>query len=171
MKNVHSLLTEEINKVQVLDDLFIGEIVTQVRFIKGSSSYGKCRMIEDNTYQILLNEDFCKIAPEIEIRAVLMHEILHTLDGSSGHDEVWKNGIKRVLSVYSYDGYEDYHLCPSPYSRTRREYKHTLIPKNEKYFVSCPKCKRKWGYQRKAKVVKHPEWYRCVKCNCKLVRE
>ena len=36
--------------------------------------------------------------------------------------------------------------------------------------IECPCCHNRWGYQRMAKIVKYPSYYRCGKCKENLVR-
>lgn len=110
-----------------------------------------------------------------ELRSCLMHEVLHSISGSHGHDILWQKGVRLVKNAYKY-ACSEYHLNEHPYSKRRIEIGesdgHTslqtvLRPEDYKYEVMCPKCKSAWYFKRLCPTVKHPELASCRGCSSK----
>lgn len=165
------ILQEEIEKAKAIG-IQLKNISPKITLMKQNNFYGYCDF--GSLCKISLNEDFVTHADIMEIRATIMHEVLHATKKSDGHDEFWKQSIRKVLENYTYDGYEDFHLCEKPYSRSRSG-KHYVLPTKEstiQYIVSCPNCGTTWKYKRKTKTVTNPSKYYCMKCgkNHRLVR-
>lgn len=160
------MLQEEIEKAETIG-IQLRNISPKITLMNRNNYYGYCDF--GRPCKISLNKSFVTNAEPMEIRATLMHEVLHTTKKSNGHDEFWKRSVKKVLEHYSYNGYEDFHLCDKPYSRERigKHYKLQKSNRNKetvKYKVICPCCGTTWNYTRMTNTVKNPSNYWCTKC-------
>lgn len=170
------LLKEEIEKALALG-LELDTIDPIVGIDRSHSHYGCCKYLKNEPYKykIYITKFFLH-APIDEIRTVIMHEVLHTIKGSRGHDKIWKNAAIKVRKFYDYLG-GDYHLCSTPYSQDRRNYPHTQIEEKvdkntAKYQLKCPKCGYIFYKTRMCSMVKKPNNYWHTTCgkNYRLIR-
>lgn len=119
-EQIEQYLQKEIQKAKSLGiDLY--RISPDVRISKSKSTFGTCkRVVRDNeTVCYISISSFTRGFKKKEIKAILMHEVLHATVGSKGHDNLWREGCTLVKRSYSYDKYEKYHLNEHPYSKKR----------------------------------------------------
>lgn len=176
----NEILQEEIMKALAVG-IPLDVILPGIKLKSFTSRYGD---YSPATGQIRLCKEFVEKAPETEIRAVIMHEVLHSTRGSSGHDSIWRAAVNIVRNAYDYEGYEEFHLSPHPYGKERNGEFHprydlksgTNIKKKSdvkkvlltQYGVvlKCKDCKR-YHIPTKKSMTKHPKRYRC-NCGGKL---
>lgn len=170
------LLQEEIERAISLG-FNLGTIDPIIKIDRSHSHYGCCKHLKNSKYKygIYITKYFLH-APIEEIRTVIMHEVLHTIIESRGHDSIWKAATKKVRENYNYVA-GDYHLCDTPYASNRRNFEHTKIKEKEnheksKYELKCPKCGHIFYRNRMSKIVKNPGNYWHIECgeNYRLIR-
>jgi predicted SprT family Zn-dependent metalloprotease len=98
-----------------------------------------------------------RLKTEDKVREVLIHEILHTCPNCQNHKSIWKNYVIQMNTRYGYK------VNPSPYTKISIE---DCVP--YKYTIVCENCNNEWHRDRYSKLVKHPEQFRCSKCNGRL---
>lgn len=114
---INDLLRTEISRADMMGfDLLPTD--SEVRYTDTGSAYGYCKRDRRGNCTIYLAK-FMRKRHKKEISAVLMHEVLHTLKDSRGHDKAWRDAVCQVKDTFSYGGYEDCHLCEHPYSKNR----------------------------------------------------
>lgn len=168
---LNRLLKEEIKKAKDLDLEISDNICSQVKIDKSRTHYGCCKYLKDLQRGIYISKYFLN-APEEEIRTVIMHEVLHTIKNSKGHDYIWCNAASKVLNAYDYM-YGEYHLHSHPYSKDRSNYPHTKLEIGTyKYILKCPKCGQLFQKNKMCKMVKYYDSYYHKVCGkeYKLVR-
>ena len=170
---VNEMLNEEIKKVKDIG-IVVEPISPVVEYSKSRSTYAVCvrrqKVYNGEVYKayIKMSEYFLG-ASEIEVRACLMHEVLHACKRSwgCGHGKEWKELARRVNKAYGYkitrlgaqlDGYKDYDLS-------------SIVSKRIKYVCVCTKCGTRYERSRMSNMVMHPELYYCGVCSGKLRRE
>ena len=177
---LNNLLKEERERAISLG-LELDTVDSKVSIDRSHSHYACCKYLsgEPYKYRIFISRYYLN-APIEEIRTVIMHEVLHTIKGSRGHDALWKNAAIMVRKHYNYVA-GDYHLCDKPYSRDRRNLEHTQLekaPKQQKntnsykYELQCVKCGYIFKYKRLSKVVRNCENRYHTRCGVegKLIR-
>lgn len=119
-EQLNKYLQKEIRKAQSLG-LNLYQIVPEVRISKAKGTFGTCtkRQSQNGILCTISLSDFVRKLNKKEIKAILMHEVLHAQVESVGHDKVWRNGCTLVRNNFSYQGYEKYHLHKHPYSKNR----------------------------------------------------
>lgn len=117
---LNKYLQKEISKAQALR-LNLCPIHYAVRISKSKKTFGTCTRFqtEDGTVCQIALSNFVRKLDKKEIKAILMHEVLHAQVGSVGHDKIWRDGCTLVRNNFSYQGYEKYHLHKHPYSKNR----------------------------------------------------
>lgn len=106
--------------------------------------YGLCT----NKIKVTINNKLpMKVAP-----VTIIHELIHTIKGTKGHDKNFKYYASKVSKMYNIN--IDTHATKEEVTAMREVIK-------PKYIVMCTKCKKEWAYFRKAKVVKNPSHYHC----------
>ena len=113
---IDELLQKEIVKAEALS-LILNSIDSHVVYCDTTRFYGQLR-IRGRKCQVVLAK-FMRKRPKKEISAVLMHEICHAQTNAKGHDEIWRSGVRKARKIFSYNGFEDCHLCDHPYSKNR----------------------------------------------------
>lgn len=122
-EQLNKYLQKEIEKARLLG-LELYPINPEVIIGNSETSFGYCAAKANRrTGQIteckIHLSNFARKLSKKEIKAILMHEVLHAVVGSKGHNSVWKANCKLVKKSYSYGGYEKYHLHEKPYSKNR----------------------------------------------------
>lgn len=84
-----------------------------------------------------------------------MHEILHTVPGCFNHGKLWK-AMADVVNNSSY-GYNVKRLAEL------EDLDKTVIKDRYKYVLKCKRCKKKIGFTKKNKIIKH---YKDCRCQC-----
>lgn len=164
--DLNRLLQEEFKRAKGLG-FELHKVLPNVEIINSMRSYGVCKFYSDipeKTYKICISRYFLH-APVEELRTVIMHEVLHLLKSSKGHDELWGMAALRVRKVYNYQA-ADYHLNPHPYSKERSNCEHTTLGGdglNQKerhlYSVICPKCNCIISRTKRTKLIQKPHLY------------
>lgn len=156
-EKLNEMLQEEITKVESYYDLLDINPIIQIK--KRKNSYGECH--KSNGYATITISSYFLEAREEEIRSTILHEVLHCIKGSRGHDYIWKNAANKMLNLYRNDtNYYalDYHLNPNPYSAERSKIKdHFNMPLSNrmeyKYVLRCKECGKKFHYKKKCRTV------------------
>jgi hypothetical protein len=144
-------------------------ILPKVKLSNSLSFYGRCQC-SNNVCQIYISKHYLN-APIEEIRAVIMHEVLHTIQNSHGHDAVWRNAAIKAQKNYNYLNGE-YHLHSHPMYKGRGLLPHTELENTSKpsscYVLECQKCGKKIIRKKACKMTKHPEWFIHQSCGGKI---
>lgn len=119
-EQLNKYLQKEIEKAQSLG-LNLYQIVPDIRISKAKGTFGTCtkRQSQNGILCTISISDFVRKLDKKEIKAILMHEVLHAQIESVGHDKIWRDGCTLVRNNFSYQGYEKYHLHEHPYSKSR----------------------------------------------------
>ena len=115
-KKINALLEGEIGKARALG-YELKPIKSEVAIYDSKSAYGFCK--ESRGKCTIVLSSFMRKRPKAEIKAVLMHEVLHAVKGNKGHGPEWKACVREVKNTFDYKGFEDCHLCEHPYSKKR----------------------------------------------------
>lgn len=108
----------------------------------------------------ILNDNF----PEKYLKETIIHELIHTCNGCGNHGREFQRMAKHVNQELGYS-------VGTYASREETDYYNQLYSQKEnKYFIKCPECGRRWGFKIKGKSYKHPEQYRCSKCKATLIQ-
>lgn len=102
--------------------------------------------------------------PDKEVVNVIVHEVLHMLIGSRGHDALWYEGMRLVRHWWP-----EITISEVASSEVSREFnKH--LPKRKVYRVKCTKCHCHTKFFRKNEVIKAIERgeLRCPYCGDKM---
>ena len=103
--------------------------------------------------EILFNE---KVDKKV-LKQVVIHELLHTCEGTKGHNTVWKNYAKTVNEKLGYN--------ISTYANfSDKEFPRDLLAQGAKYALKCEKCGAVRLYKVKTKTVNNPENSACRQC-------
>lgn len=102
--------------------------------------------------------------PKEEVRNTVVHEILHMLMGSHGHDDLWREGGKLV-----HHWWPEINITQVASVEVSREFSKAL-PKRKVYKIACTACECKTQLFRKNDVVRAVERgeLRCPYCGGKL---
>lgn len=136
-----------------------------------SRALGKCkyRRSWDGSmcaYVIEINKMYFENATDNELKSTICHELIHSAKQciGCGHKGLWKRYTERMEENYP----DKYIIKRTTYSE---QYVETLRKKKEnlyKYEVYCPECGTTWRRKTKCKLVQHPNYYSCGKCNTSL---
>lgn len=120
-EQLNKYLQKEIEKAKSVG-LELYPIDPKVFIGNSETTFGYCAIKQTRDGNILCKihlSNFARKFKKKEIKSILMHEILHAVIGSKGHNEVWKRNCCLIKENFSYGGYEKYHLHERPYSRNR----------------------------------------------------
>ena len=126
--------------------------------------WGRCSPLPDKkSFEISVSERL--LADDISdksVKTTIIHEILHTCKGCLNHSTEWKKLASYVNSTLGYDikrctSAAEHGICDEPAAR------------NVRYIVKCIKCGKTYERERKSKIIKNPQRYRCGVCRGKLV--
>lgn len=129
--------------------------------MKNFQAWGQCHRKYD-TCQIYVSKQLL-LTNEHSVMETLLHEVLHAVRGSSGHGYVWQKNAELINRTY---GYNIKRVTSS------EEKELTLDSKMEayKYVVRCTGCGLSSGKTRRSRLIDHPEWFYCTKCNGRIER-
>ncbi len=138
---------------------------------KLSRALGRCKYRRDwngsmYAYVIEINEMYFESATDNELKSTICHELIHSAKRcvNCGHKGFWKRYSERMEVNYP----DKYIIKRTTYSK---QYTEALRKKKEnsyKYEVYCPKCGATCRRKSKCKLVQHPEYYSCGRCNTDL---
>lgn len=124
---------------------------------RAKQTWGLCRMLPDNSFEIEISSRL--LEDNVEEDALIntvVHEILHTVDGCMNHGKKWKEYAKIINEKYGLN----VKRC------TSSEEKHIEKSIDEfNYILACPKCGYQWKYIRMTKAVKYPHRYQHTGCS------
>ncbi len=123
--------------------------------------YGQCKKLADGTFQIsivqaLLYDD----ASDQALKNTIMHELLHTVEGSMKHTGRWKlnaESVNKRLPQYKISRLNSY----KPSEAATKTYK---------YGVRCTVCGKVYYRNKMSNLIKQPERYFCGICRGRLTR-
>lgn len=147
--------------------LHLGELVkikfsTRARNWLGKCAWEKC---DGEKYCTLTFATALLALPDEEVINVVVHEILHMLVDSHGHDALWYEGARLVHKWWP----EIIISKRAPRKVTEEFCKH--LPKRKVYRVNCPKCTCHVKFYHRIDVVKGAERgeLSCPGCGSKMV--
>ena len=139
---------------------------------RAKSRWGQCCKNRYGTYDITISNQLLEDnVDDIAAKNTIIHELLHTIKGGSGHTGEWKKAAEIINSTY--DCYT-IKRCTSYEEKGIKREKNTKLPK---YFIKCQNCGVVYRYYKKSKVVNmflsDPKyartWCKCGRCkSCKL---
>ena len=123
--------------------------------------WGVCKKIKaENVFEIgiakVLLEDSID---DMQTKNTIMHELLHTVDGCSGHTGLWKALAEKVNT--SLPGYNIKRLSSEEEKGVQR---------NHKYMIECTGCGAVIYRDRMSNAVRFPGNYKCARCGGALKR-
>lgn len=125
--------------------------------------WGQCKRIYEDVFDIsiaqrLLEDD----VDDIATKNTIIHELLHTVDGCSGHKGKWKRLAEQVNAASpEYNIKRTTSAADKGVPSVRRPYR-------KKYKITCKTCGVMFYRQKASRVVVHPEKYRCSRCGGKF---
>lgn len=136
-----------------------------------SRALGKCKYKKNLTghvyaFSIEINELYFECAKENDLKNTICHELIHSAPECvyCRHRGLWKEYCKVMEDNYP----NKYIIRRTTYSK---EYVEELRKKEVnpyKYEVYCPKCGATWRRKSKCKLIQHPNYYSCGRCNTDL---
>lgn len=136
-----------------------------------SRALGRCKYRRGwdgcrHAYVIEINEMYFENATDNELKSTICHELIHSAKQcvGCGHRGLWKRYSERMEVNYP----DKYIIKRTRYSK---QYTEALRNKREnlyKYEVYCPECGATWRRKTKCKLVQHPNYYKCGRCNTDL---
>lgn len=130
---------------------------------RAKARFGCCKRVgaagKRDGFKIEISKFACD-ADEKEIKDILAHELLHTVEGCYDHGQKWKYLAKQLKPL----GYD-------VTARTSYEKVGVDDPRSEKaynYIIQCQKCGQVIYRQRKCNLTEKTKYYRCARCGGKL---
>jgi len=123
---------------------------------------GCCSKINENSFNIKLNEKYAKYATDRELAGIIMHEFIHSLNNCMNHGADFKLAAQNINSSLGYD-------ITTTKKDINQNYKQMLIDTSVyKYSITCKNCNKINHRQRKSKIINNPQDYKC-KCGGSLI--
>lgn len=165
LEDIKVIIAEETLKLHKLNIRPVP--VKSVSLVKAKSFYADAwrglQAIRVSTYYLE--------APVDEIRATIMHELLHLVPESGrGHGAEWKHLADQVNRAYP-----QYHICrvgsqlSNGHDWSLRRAAQSEVTPRKVIRVECPSCHYVWERTRNSNLTLHPEQYRCRTCGVALV--
>lgn len=146
--------------VKLLSALGYTEALTNTYDVKLSNRskkmFGCCKSYNDNFYGITINENYLRTAKPENIHELIMHEVIHSLNGCMNHGYAWKSVAAKVNRVYNFKTIERL--------ATSQEYDDNYLNSQYKHRITCDGCHKTWGWLNYSSKVRA-----CIKgkCTCK----
>ncbi len=129
------------------------------------SRWGLCKCLKGGDFVISIAQMLLEDGvDEQALKDTIVHELLHTVPGCLDHKGKWKmyaELVNRRLPQYTI-------------KRTAsREEKGIMVDRVEpvyRYVLQCSNCGTEFSRERKSKLVKNPEKFRCGRCHGRLKR-
>lgn len=167
MKDLQSLYNDSRNKLINLG-LNLGEVTTvetNKRFVR---VWGRCHRNNDGTFKIEINPKILQdTVPDKSIENTIMHELIHTIDGCWSHTGKWKEMARYVNSNLNQTISRT--TSPKQFNLERIETR-TYNINYKNFMLECIDCGYRFTRHKMCDSIKHPERYRCGRCNGKLKR-
>lgn len=145
--------------IEIMEELDI-PIAQNVYFIinsRAKSRYGQCRRIHswDNEFEIQVSDMVLdKEVPIKSLETVILHELLHTVEGCMNHGAKWKALANKINKAYGYE-----------IERTsNREKLGIKEDKTVNYKFECTCCGQEITRTRRSRFVDNYSYYRCGRC-------
>ena len=137
----------------------VGCIYNTIGLFNSTRVLGNChRSKGSNIFKISLNRLLVERGTDEQIKATILHELIHTMPNCFNHQRQFKNMCNKYYSLANI--------------KNSKEFDNVLIRKarvNYKYKIVCENCGQVLGYRdRLTKVVKHYDLYRCKACHGKI---
>lgn len=128
---------------------------------RAKTRLGACRMKKNGRKKHFTIEigSALLVCDHEEIAEVIAHEVLHTCKGCMNHGNKWKEYAHVMNSLYGYN-------IKRGYTAENKTLKMEL-DKRYRYLIKCDSCGAEFKRQRKTKLIKNIENYRC-RCGGKL---
>lgn len=110
---------------------------------------------------VVLNNNLLQCSMD-KIRATLVHEIAHACCPTDHHGAIWHYIANRLGNEWGYNA--------SRLTRDEEIIQTCCKYKPRIYAVKCPHCGAIWRRKVQCRLIKYPQLYTCVKCNCTLER-
>lgn len=157
MRNLLKVASECMKELDTIG-IEYGKIVKWEINTRAKKRWGQCRKVPNgfsiNINSSLLEEESCLDG----LKGTIMHELLHTCKGCFNHGAEWKRLASIVKSKY---GYDIKRTSSADEKGVTVEYK----PVRYKYIVKCTECGQEIKRMKRCKIVDHPDWFLCGKCN------
>lgn len=166
MKNLYEKISRLYTEcLDELDDSGIYEkhhfrIVEYIEIFKSRSFYGLCKT-DGYSYYIFINEELLRHGTDKEIKATIMHELIHTTEAGMYHGHKFKEIASEIKTSLGID----------VRSRIANDnVNNAMDPLDDyKYAIVCDECGYECRFLIKSKTFKNVQNYRC-KCGSSSLR-
>lgn len=126
--NLNKLLKQCIGELEAIE-IYAGKIVNIIYVFLGKD-YGECIPIDDDKYEIQIPYEYRKnTIDEKRLKALIIHQILHTCTESGKHNRQWMVYAREIEEAYGYEILRDCPFDPLNMWKVESVYKGT-----------CPNC-------------------------------
>lgn len=162
MKDLSELARECVHELEEIGIHPASAIAWKVN-TRAKKRWGCCKNLPDGSFEIsiskrLLSDDVQNDAA----KNTVIHELLHTVKGCTGHTGKWKQLACSVKEKLGYDIKRTSSCAEKGIAESD--------PPKRKYLLICQGCKGEIWRQRASSLITHPERYRCAVCGQVLVR-
>jgi predicted SprT family Zn-dependent metalloprotease len=123
---------------------------------RAKKRWGQCRRLPNGNCEININADLVEQSTDGTLNTII-HELLHTLKDTKGHDSNWNRYARIINNKYGID-------IKRTSSADEKGVKRNITKVEYKYILQCNHCNQKIKRQKKSKIVNHPEWFKCGLC-------
>ena len=160
-EDLNLLLAKAIHEVEDVG-IVPGEIDKELLLTNGTSEFGRCTKKPNGSFTIHISKHIVNIEEE-DLMEVLVHEVLHSVDGCMNHGPLWRKAADIMNEKKGYN-----------ISRTTKSSNMNLTSEHQailkRYAVTCVGCGSTLHRQRKSKLINYPELYTCGACGGELER-
>ena len=166
MRNLQEYL--EICKEELFNiGIEYGNIIEIKANSRARKRWGQCKGIPGG-YSININVALLdERNDEQGLKETIIHELLHSCKGCMNHGENWKRLADKVNRYY---GYHIKRCSSSDEKGVLSETRQPVRIPEYRYAVQCSCCGAIIKRQKISKVISHPSYFRCGRCNGNLVR-
>lgn len=166
MKNLENMIAECQQELAAIN-IKTGTLERYTINNRAKRRLGLCTHLDNNRYTIeisgvLLHES----VPEITMKYVVIHELLHTCKGCMNHGDKWKKLVEKVNAAYGYT------ISSNPYSHERKDMDGVDTAKAAmeapKHKFVCNGCGLIVNRYRESRFTKNPERFHCGRCGAKF---
>lgn len=153
-QEVQAIFDEAITNLRNSSYPISDNIFPELLYSHTRTSFGTC-VRHFGEYKIYLSKYFVEDGSEKGIKNTIYHELLHTIKGSKGHDDVWKHYAVKASKEF------DLNIQRVGGDKSVEDSQSLVKSMNVRYILGCKQCGREWKYMKKSIVIKYPEKYRC----------
>lgn len=134
-----------------------------VKFSKATTYLGRCTIYNNFSAKIDISE-MAIVESELMLKSTILHELCHAMLNSYKHGLTWQQNAAKVSKLYN---------IPIAEKVKKTAAHKQFIISQCKYEMKCPKCKHRWRFLRKNKIIKnllgeeHTMEYTCGFCGNK----